>query len=378
MPDIQHRTLKICSLQPFYGGSHKQFMRDWIRHSGHEWQIFSLPPRHWKWRMRHAAIEFAQQTDDAWNEGRRFDLIFCTDMLNLAEFNGLLKTEAKNLPTVLYFHENQFAYPNRFEDPRDFHFSFTNFTSALAADCVWFNSQFNHDSMMSELKKLSEKWPDYSPNRAIDSITGKSEIQPPGIEIPDGVAVSMQSDVLHIVWAARWEHDKNPDLLFEILTQLKSNNVEFKLSVLGESFRETPNAFVKIESEFQDQICGWGYQETRQDYFAALAAGNVFLSTADHEFFGLAAVEAIASGLVPLLPNRLAYPEILREDSIENSTQYLYNSVDEAVQKLIQIQNGLITSGTNSSLSKTIFDRYSAKKRAVEMDQALATATIEI
>ena len=339
--------------------------------------------------MRHAAIEFAQQVDDAWNSGQRFDLLFSTDMLNLAEFKGLLTTDAKNLPTVLYFHENQFAYPNRFEDPRDFHFSFTNFTSAIAADSVWFNSRFNHDSMMSELKTLSKKWPDYSPNRAIDSIAGKTQIQPPGIEIPPSIASSLPNNPLHkpndmlrIVWAARWEHDKNPDLLLEILTNLKSNNVDFKLSVLGESYREIPDVFEKIKHEFQDQICAWGFQETREDYFSALARGNVFLSTADHEFFGLAAVEAIACGLIPLLPNRLAYPEILRDDSIENPIQYLYNSVDDAVEKMLRIRNEVPASGLASNLSQTISKRYDAKTRAIEMDQALtavkSAAKIEI
>ena len=317
------QPLNICSLQPFYGGSHKQFMRDWMKHSRHDWQVFSLPPRHWKWRMRHAAIEFAQQLDDAFNNGRRFDLIFCTDMLNLAELRGLTKTKASDIPTVLYFHENQFVYPNRFEDPRDFHFPFTNFTSALAADRVWFNSQFNFDSMLAELKNLAEKLPDYSPDRAINSITGKSQIQSPGIEIPENVTATVEKDKLHIVWDARWEHDKNPDLLFEILTRLSTHKCNFMLSVLGESFREVPGAFAQIRTTFADQICEWGFQESREQYFAALKRGNVFLSTADHEFFGLAAIEAIACGLRPVLPNRLAYPEILRNSSIENPEQYL-------------------------------------------------------
>ena len=35
------------------------------------------------------------------------------------------------------------------------------------------------------------------------------------------------------------------------------------------------------------------------------------VSTAEHETFGIAAVEAMAAGCVPLLPNRLSYPEIV-------------------------------------------------------------------
>jgi len=38
------------------------------------------------------------------------------------------------------------------------------------------------------------------------------------------------------------------------------------------------------------------------------------VSTAQHEFFGLAVVEAIAAGAFPVLPNRLVYPERIPEE----------------------------------------------------------------
>ena len=126
--------------------------------------------------MRQAAIEFATLVDKAWQQGQRWDAFFCTDMLNVAEFKGLLQSDASKIPILLYFHENQFVYPNRVDDPRDFHFPFTNFTSALAADHVWFNSEFNRDSMLQELLVVAEKWPSYSPVEAIEVIKGKSHI----------------------------------------------------------------------------------------------------------------------------------------------------------------------------------------------------------
>ena len=52
------------------------------------------------------------------------------------------------------------------------------------------------------------------------------------------------------------------------------------------------------------------YQELLRD------AAAVF-SVAHHEFFGIAVVEAMAAGAVPVLPNRLSYPELLAGSGLE-------------------------------------------------------------
>jgi len=58
------------------------------------------------------------------------------------------------------------------------------------------------------------------------------------------------------------------------------------------------------------RIDPWGYQEGRAAYRACLAWADCIVSTAHHEFFGLAVAEAAAAGCLPLLPPRLTYPEI--------------------------------------------------------------------
>ena len=405
------RRLRVLALQPYFGGSHKHFHESWVSHSRHDWTTLSLPSRHWKWRMRHASIFFNESIRERVIAGESWDLIFCTDMLNVAEFKGLIASNAatansvSKTPIVVYFHENQFAYPIRPGHQPDQHFPFTNFMSILAADEAWFNSQFNFDSMQEGLKRHAARWPDFKPTHAIESLPTKVKVQHLGIEQPpidieeyarQRSERNLSNQPLRIVWAARWEHDKNPEDLLEALRILKSQEVPFQLSVLGQSFANSPSAFEEIKKAFQVQILRWGFQETRQQYWEALAECDVYVSTANHEFFGLAAAEAIAAGLYPLFPNRLAYPELLKvalkptivDASInpadhDNDTargaavtpsQYLYEgSAASLASALHVLSSNRPTAST--SLSTQLMSHLNLPRRSTELDDELVRVT---
>jgi len=96
--------------------------------------MLTLPPHKWKWRMRHGAITLADRANQHAAAGETWDALFCSDMLNLAEFVGLADESVGRLPSVAYFHENQLTYPVRHEDERDYHFVLTNLTTAMAAE----------------------------------------------------------------------------------------------------------------------------------------------------------------------------------------------------------------------------------------------------
>lgn len=142
--------MNILALEPYYGGSHRAFLDGWIATSRHTWTPLTLPAHHWKWRMRHAAITFAEQVASCPNT--HFDAIFCSDMLNLAVFRGLAPQPISKLPTVVYFHENQLTYPDNSRTQRDYHYAFDNFQTLLAADQAWFNSDY-HRTEITQSKR---------------------------------------------------------------------------------------------------------------------------------------------------------------------------------------------------------------------------------
>jgi glycosyltransferase involved in cell wall biosynthesis len=291
--------------------------------------------------MRHAAVTFAEEIHRVAPEGRRFALILCSDMLNLAEFRSLAPRWVRDVPAVVYFHENQLTYPVRAESERDYQFAMTNMTSALAAEAVWFNSAYHRDSFLAALETFLRRMPDHQPLGAVEKIRRKADVLPPGVAEPPRRADRLDGP-LRILWAARWEHDKNPEDFFEALILLKQRGIDFRISVIGEQFRDGPEVFARAREIFADRIDRWGYQPSRAEYETALLNADVFVSTARHEFFGLSAVEATLAGAYPLLPARLSYPEILSLADDERIGAFFYDgSPMMLAQRLVELAGAL-------------------------------------
>jgi glycosyltransferase involved in cell wall biosynthesis len=74
--------------------------------------------------------------------------------------------------------------------------------------------------------------------------------------------------------------------------------------------------------------------ESRAEYINWLKQGSIVISTAQQENFGIAVIEAVRYGCVPLLPASLAYPEIIPK---RFHPQVLYRDPGELVDKLSRL-----------------------------------------
>ncbi len=361
--------LKILALEPFYGGSHKYFIDSWIKNSIHDFDLITLSDKCWMWRSQHSAVSFAQEVKKMYSEGKRWDVIFCTDMLNLPQFIGLLPCELRSLPTIIYFHENQLAYPVRNEQKKNREAIFANFASALSATEVWFNSAFNRDSFLNNLPAFFNRMPDkINFENEICEIRNKSKIKPLGISIGKVKAkLSPTKKVKTILWAARWELDKNPRTFFNALKILKKKHCEFRINVIGEVPVTIMPEFLEAEKEFETRIDHWGYMPTREKYLEVLGESDIFVSTAKHEFFGITALEASLLGCYPLLPTRLAYPEIWQENNVPIENFFYNGHFKDLANKLYRLLNkeNLFKDTINPA---TIAERYNWNHIAIDYD----------
>ncbi|NNF35664.1 MAG: DUF3524 domain-containing protein [Saprospiraceae bacterium] len=304
------KSLNILLLEPFYGGSHKQWADGLVKHSRNKIHISSLPDRHWKWRMHGSALTFAERHKE---DIKEYDLVLVTDLCDVAALRGLLKIE---VPVILYFHENQLAYPWSPTDEdvqlkRDRHYIWINFTSAMAADYCWFNSAYNKDSFLIGLPKFLKAFPDQ--NRFdLNLIEEKSMVMPLGLELPllrENIELKELNNPPVILWNHRWEYDKNPELFFNILFRLKDEGVEFKTVVLGEKSTKYPQIFDEAKLKLADRIIHFGYVESKDKYHQLLKNCDIYPVTNRQDFFGISVMEAISAGVVPLLPSNMVYSE---------------------------------------------------------------------
>jgi len=301
--------VRVLLLSAYEAFSHRQW-RETLQRGLADWEWFSLtlPPRHFSWRIRGNPLQWSIAERETLE--RDYDLVLATSMVDLATLRGLVPSLA-SVPTLLYFHENQFAYPEGRHRHGLLEAQMVSIYSALAADGLVFNSAFNRDSFLYGCAALLQGMPDAVPPGIGEVLAAKSRVLPVPVEIPDFDARSTPGGALQLIWNHRWEYDKNPDQLLEIATLLLDEDKEFTLHVVGQQFREQPDAFVPLKErlELGGALGHWGYIEDRRDYFSLLASCDVALSTSLHDFQGLSMLEACACGCAPLVPDRLVYPE---------------------------------------------------------------------
>ncbi len=327
--------MKILLLSAYHASSHARWAQGLIDNlPHHDFELLTQPPRHFPWRSRGNSLAWAFDDQIANTDA---DIIVATSMIDLAGLRGMVPRLCE-IPTLVYFHENQFAYPTRPSSSGDSRTNanilVTNLYTALAADRALFNSDYNRRSFISRAQTFLDRMPDQIPSGVRERVAEKSSVLSVPLEdslfdFYDACCAteegSTSNEPLRILWNHRWEYDKAPDRFFKALFSLQED-YDFRLVVVGQQFREAPPIFKEARRRLADRIDHWGWVEDRDTYLRWLHRSDLVVSTAIHEFQGLAVQEATVLGCIPVLPHRLAFPDFFGEE-------YLYPSHIDSAEK---------------------------------------------
>ncbi|KMY67269.1 hypothetical protein AAU61_10440 [Desulfocarbo indianensis] len=308
------RGPRLLFIEPYLNGSHRALAEALMSRLPGRWTLLALPGRFFRWRMRGAAAFLAEAAGEALR--RPWDGLICSSMLNLAELKGLVP-ELAGTPALVYFHENQLAYPaggaaDERQERQDLFLAFSNLTSVAAAKLALFNSAYHRREVIQAAGALLAKLPDAVPHGLAQALSAKSRALavPLSVEEANGLRREPRQGPLRILWNHRWSQDKDPRSFFAALFALAEQGLDFQVAVLGRQSGRPPAVFQEAASKLGPRLIRQGALEDRREYWRWLFWADMCVSTALQEYQGLAVAEAAWAGCRPLVPDALVYPEL--------------------------------------------------------------------
>ena len=316
---------KVLLLSAYRSDSHASWC-DWLqREVDVDWRVLELPGRYFRWRIRGNPLSWLQPLSDLLAQWQP-DQILATSMVDISTIRGLFPALA-GVPLDYYFHENQFAYPAGEGQHSSLDPQMVQLYGALAADRIFFNSDYNQQSFLSGVATLMKKMPDHKPDDLAQRLRQKSDWLPVPINAIAPTPEDQKEESL-ILWNHRWEYDKRPEDFHAILRRLQQKGVNFTLALLGPRAQKTPAALNAIRDEFSDRIVVDG-RVSRSEYELWLQRSQVVVSCAIHEFQGLSMLEAAIAGAIPVVPDDLCYREQYSSDC-----RYTSGDIEQATNKV--------------------------------------------
>ncbi|XP_071666822.1 tRNA-queuosine alpha-mannosyltransferase isoform X10 [Patagioenas fasciata] len=297
--------MSVLLIEAFYGGSHKQLMDLLQEELQDDCVLCTLPAKKWHWKARTAALHFMQTVPTS------------------ANYRFMPEHKLARLQKVIGVKRNGDAY------------QLEGLPGRQKSGDLMKNSNAHGESGLCTPEHEGLPSPSPAPERPNKAEASESTNPCQGEDkqhLPFNLCNIMsgwdsRQRPLHVAWPHRWEHDKDPETFFKVLLKLKEKDLPFHVSVLGEAFTEIPDIFSEAKKALGSSVLHWGYLPSKDDYFQALCMADVVISTAKHEFFGVAMVEAVYCGCYPLCPKALVYPEIF-------PAEYLYSTPEQLFKRL--------------------------------------------
>ncbi|MCP3993063.1 MAG: DUF3524 domain-containing protein [Actinomycetia bacterium] len=322
-------AMRILLIEPWLDGSHRQWAEGYQRASNHEVHVIGLPGRLWRWRLRGGAVPLAAEVIDWIDRHGQPDVVVISGLVDGAHLLGLARRQLGATPVAVYQHESQLVYPTT--SGSDQEAALRNWLSWCAADVVLFNSEYHRDAVAERLPAFVAQLPDQSHRPFVEPVLARFEVLPVGLDLGPllntssaSAATSTVGGVVaedegldrgpRVLWPHRWEADKDPAAFERALVKLEAAGQPFELILAGADpsggSTQAVEARHRLVARFGSRVVAVGPFPV-DEYRRLVTSADVVASCAHQENFGIGVVEAVAAGCVPLLPNRLSYPEII-------------------------------------------------------------------
>lgn len=346
----------VLAIETYPHGSHGRVLALLQRHSTFRIDDIQAAREHWRWLAMAAHFDIIEHIRQS--HMPRPDIIFLSGPINVAALVAMLPSSWSTIPRVIYFHESQWTYPAEEYDARPYLLAHLN--AIQLCDEAWFNSHFHLDTFWQAAMSPAV-------DNRIRSLVKRVEarlrarcavVYPPvSMDVIDHVPGAINARP-RILWNARWEIDKRPDRFVKLLDLLVDEMDGVETLVLGTSGRDVAQIAAQLGRHAATAILP-GHLARRAEYEALLSTANISVSTADHEFFGIAAIEAVMAGAIPVLPANLAYPETL-------PSAYYYRPGD--IEDLVRVVTHLLQHPPSGVSVQSDASRFLPQRTVPEFD----------
>ena len=128
---------------------------------------------------------------------------------------------------------------------------------------------------------------------------------------------------IDVIFPHRMNGDKGIDDLIDIVSKMP--DVKFVVTSPQNKNAFRKSCYYKSMNKYKNIAFLFGQSE--KEHIKTLSKAKIVLSCAEQENFGYAVMKAMLSGCIPVLPNRLCYPEFF-------DNAFLYNNIREATNKI--------------------------------------------
>ena len=319
MPDdvTTDPATRVVLAVPWYGGSHRTWADGWVRHSRHHIELVTRSAAAWRRRMVFSGAGLGRDVAALVDRQGPPAALIVSSLCDVGAVRLAAGRALDDVPVIAYRHESQFGIADRHGAQDDLAVLSAEWRSLLAADEVWFNSDAHRELVATSVPAWLRAHDEPAEAAEFERHLDASRVVPVGVDL-SRIGVDLRPTPPDdrpplVLFNQRWDRDKAPGRVIAALDAASRAGADFRVALAGEVPPGAADVADGALRRLGDRVVHHGHAE-REAYLDLLHRADLVVSDADHEFFGIAPVEAIAAGARPIYPRRHNYPALVGDD----------------------------------------------------------------